>query len=283
MSIAKQINICRKFKILQPIKRSMSACGYCLKCNTMHTLPTTQHAKDQVNLLRLSLHSNIPPFTIERRGKMVGVLITKDLNGEERVLKAFAGAVNGKWGLDGWSPVVGGEGTSPNDLPKYLKIQSLQYKLHEEQNHLKIKIKKMQFEKEKTNDYALQKTLLELDELVSYRRKLAISALDEIRQHQYVTNFRGETDLLQNVFATSQEQDWKSMNSKRIAMPSGTGDCCATKLLADAARQNLHPISIAEIFIGDTSTKNEGEFYDACKERCQPVLGFMLCGIEEQK
>jgi hypothetical protein len=25
--------------------------------------------------------------------------------------------------------------------------------------------------------------------------------------------------------------------------------------------------------------KKEGELYDACKGRCQPVLGFMLCGL----
>jgi tRNA pseudouridine32 synthase/23S rRNA pseudouridine746 synthase len=62
-------------------------------------------------------------------------------------------------------------------------------------------------------------------------------------------------------------------------MPAGAGDCCAPKLLADAARQDLTPLAIAEIFVGDTTMKKEGEFYDACKDRCQPVLGFMLCGL----
>ncbi|MFZ1986822.1 MAG: hypothetical protein WAU91_20595, partial [Desulfatitalea sp.] len=61
------------------------------------------------------------------------------------------------------------------------------------------------------------------------------------------------------------------------------GDCCAPKLLNAAAKQKLAPKSLAEIFWGRTNrsgTRQQGIFYTACPEKCQPILGFMLCGIE---
>jgi hypothetical protein len=30
-----------------------------------------------------------------------------------------------------------------------------------------------------------------------------------------------------------------------------------------------------------TLVKNDGVFFDACELRCQPVLGFMMCGVQD--
>ena len=64
-------------------------------------------------------------------------------------------------------------------------------------------------------------------------------------------------------------------------IPTGTGDCCAPKLLHYAASQGLKPIAMAEFWWGDgeTGRKIQGEFYGACEERCQPLMGFMLAGL----
>jgi tRNA pseudouridine32 synthase / 23S rRNA pseudouridine746 synthase len=63
-------------------------------------------------------------------------------------------------------------------------------------------------------------------------------------------------------------------------IPTGTGDCCAPKLLHYAATHQLKPISMAEFWWGeDSRDKRQGEFYGACVERCQPLMGFMLAGI----
>jgi tRNA pseudouridine32 synthase / 23S rRNA pseudouridine746 synthase len=71
-------------------------------------------------------------------------------------------------------------------------------------------------------------------------------------------------------------------------IPTGTGDCCAPKLLHYAASQGLKPIAMAEFWWGDGSVgvealgskeKIQGEFYGACEERCQPLMGFMLAGL----
>jgi tRNA pseudouridine32 synthase / 23S rRNA pseudouridine746 synthase len=63
-------------------------------------------------------------------------------------------------------------------------------------------------------------------------------------------------------------------------IPTGTGDCCAPKLLHYAATQQLKPIAMAEFWWGEnTGDKRQGEFYGACAERCQPLMGFMLSGV----
>jgi tRNA pseudouridine32 synthase / 23S rRNA pseudouridine746 synthase len=63
-------------------------------------------------------------------------------------------------------------------------------------------------------------------------------------------------------------------------IPTGTGDCCAPKLLHYAATHQLKPIAMAEFWWGENSSdKRQGEFYGACVERCQPLMGFMLSGL----
>jgi tRNA pseudouridine32 synthase / 23S rRNA pseudouridine746 synthase len=63
-------------------------------------------------------------------------------------------------------------------------------------------------------------------------------------------------------------------------IPTGTGDCCAPKLLHYAATHQLKPIAMAEFWWGESSgDKRQGEFYGACLERCQPLMGFMLSGL----
>jgi tRNA pseudouridine32 synthase / 23S rRNA pseudouridine746 synthase len=63
-------------------------------------------------------------------------------------------------------------------------------------------------------------------------------------------------------------------------MPTGTGDCCAPKLLHYAASHQFKPIAMAEFWWGaDSGDKVRGEFYGACQERCQPLMGFMLAGL----
>jgi tRNA pseudouridine32 synthase / 23S rRNA pseudouridine746 synthase len=47
-----------------------------------------------------------------------------------------------------------------------------------------------------------------------------------------------------------------------------------------AATHQLKPIAMAEFWWGRaTADKQSGEFYGACVERCQPLMGFMLAGL----
>ena len=87
-----------------------------------------------------------------------------------------------------------------------------------------------------------------------------------------LTNFRGETTTLDEAFIGDS------------GIPTGTGDCCAPKLLHFAAQNDLRPLGISEFFWGKENISGEhhhGSFSSSCVEKCRPILGFMLCGLDE--
>ncbi|MDR2148232.1 MAG: RNA pseudouridine synthase [Tannerella sp.] len=65
--------------------------------------------------------------------------------------------------------------------------------------------------------------------------------------------------------------------------PSGAGECAAPKMLQYAFANHLKPLAMAEFWYGK-SPKNEirrhGNFYPACKNKCEPILKFMLQGVD---
>lgn len=62
--------------------------------------------------------------------------------------------------------------------------------------------------------------------------------------------------------------------------PTGTGDCCAPKLLSYAFEHGLTPLSMDEVFYGrDTPNKKNGTSYPPCDERCGYILPSIL-GLE---
>ncbi len=64
--------------------------------------------------------------------------------------------------------------------------------------------------------------------------------------------------------------------------PSGSGDCCAPKLLTACYRNGWLPVSMAEFYYGKESpsgNRKSGFFYEPCQSRCRPILAAML-GID---
>ncbi|MFZ4729986.1 MAG: RluA family pseudouridine synthase, partial [Pseudanabaena sp.] len=104
--------------------------------------------------------------------------------------------------------------------------------------------------------------------LKKQRRELSRTLQTQMHSAYVLTNFAGETRSLRELITEG-------------AMPTGMGDCCAPKLLHYAATNNLTPLAIAEFWWGNPSAdgyKIQGEFYGACVERCQPLMGFLLSG-----
>jgi tRNA pseudouridine32 synthase / 23S rRNA pseudouridine746 synthase len=65
--------------------------------------------------------------------------------------------------------------------------------------------------------------------------------------------------------------------------PTGTGECCAPKLLHHAAGLGWRPIAMAEFWWGEgKGDRQPGQFYGACETRCQPIMGFLLAGIQSR-
>ncbi len=64
--------------------------------------------------------------------------------------------------------------------------------------------------------------------------------------------------------------------------PAATGDCAAPKLLQYAFENKWKPITMAEFWYGKSpksKVRQHGNFYPACRSKCEPVLGFMLQGM----
>lgn len=72
-------------------------------------------------------------------------------------------------------------------------------------------------------------------------------------------------------------------NEKNIDVPpAGAGDCAAPKLLQYAFANNFKPLAMAEFWWGvspKTVVRKHGNFYPACKAKCEPILGHMLQGL----
>lgn len=236
------------------------------------------------------LHHDLDPSLAierlyERRGKMFGVLVCQvfDSNlsysgssnvtsGDTVILKAYAGKLGGKWNLPGWSPIIG---TCPENLPVFCRLRDDVTKLFDEIDATNTKSNAASFEEESSLKKQAGLNEEKVKHLTKKRARLATLALDEVRRHQLVTNFRG--DPLRPLTTIYTRGPTK--------VPGGTGDCAAPKLLAEAARLGLRPTGIAEIFVGATggmsTGKGDGELYDACKDRCEQIAGFMLCGLDD--
>ena len=66
--------------------------------------------------------------------------------------------------------------------------------------------------------------------------------------------------------------------SKQTVPPSGTGECCAPKLLNYANKHGLKPLAIAEFWYGDSPKgiiRHHGQFYEPCQSKCMPILWYM--------
>lgn len=107
----------------------------------------------------------------------------------------------------------------------------------------------------------------EIARLKRQRKALSRQLQEDLHESYSLTNFAGQSMPLQALAADS-------------SLPTGTGDCCAPKLLHFAAEHSLRPLAMAEFWWGsNTVDKQQGEFYGACTERCQPIMGFMLAGL----
>jgi tRNA pseudouridine32 synthase/23S rRNA pseudouridine746 synthase len=64
--------------------------------------------------------------------------------------------------------------------------------------------------------------------------------------------------------------------------PTGAGECAAPKMLQFAYSNNLKPITMAEFWWGvsdKSEVRKHGQFYPACRGKCEPILNHMLKGL----
>ncbi len=129
----------------------------------------------------------------------------------------------------------------------------------------------------------LEKTETELNffinkitELKNERKQRSTNLQQRLFDNYKFLNAKKEYKSLQIIFGKELE----------IAPPAGAGECAAPKLLHYAYKNNLKPIALGEFWWGQlpkSEIRKHKEFYPSCRNKCEPILGFMLQGLEVEK
>jgi tRNA pseudouridine32 synthase/23S rRNA pseudouridine746 synthase len=113
----------------------------------------------------------------------------------------------------------------------------------------------------------LERRLAALERL---RRIVSREAMRRIWDTYVLTSFDGvERASLRSLFPAGDP-------------PSGAADCAAPRLLDAARREGWRPLALAEFWWGAPPPgggRVEGAWYPACREKCGPVLPFLLRGL----
>jgi len=244
--------------------KSPALSGYCQGCASIHQLPSDSarieaerlagqlEAAQSVDLSTAPLERDkkyaTAPLFGEQRGKMFGVLHCLDRRAEPIYLYAFSGQFNGQWLAPGWVPPL-------FDMDEFHQLNDPEEK----------KIKELGAMMSSTADSEV------IGNIRTKRRELSRNLMRRIHGLYRLHNFRGEQRSLTQVV--------RSVGN----LPTGIGDCCAPKLINFAARNGYVPISLSEFFFGrenSSGTRQHKQVCQPCEEKCQPLLGFLLCGLD---
>ena len=237
--------------------------GYCARCETFHQIPQGNSYQYGLNLLQRIEEEGYIDFVTcpecrdpdlkteylfgEARGKMFGVLECMTSEGTLTFLHGFSGQYNGRWLVNGWvDPLFDVDVWHTTSVEVEKEIKRLTGQIN-----------------------TGCADTIQITKIKETRKKLSQKLMKDIHSLYRLTNFRGETKEFSQLFPNN--------------LPTGIGDCCAPKLLCHAAKNNLLPVSMAEFFVGKenrSGSKIHGQFYQACEEKCQPLLGFLLCGLD---
>lgn len=239
--------------------------GWCRRCGRVHLLPSDQAWVECARLMaQLAQSGRIDlevaasdadpgcatgPLFAPGGGKMFGVLCCRDRRGRRVVLRAFSGQYGGRWQVPGWVGPV-------QDAALFDALAGA----------ADPEIKRLGAVIARTPAGSASRS-----DLVRRRRALSRELMHRLHDLYQLVNVRGERLPLVQAFLGPGRP------------PSGTGDCCGPKLLHHAATNGLVPESLAEFFWGAggaSAARMHGVGYPGCAAKCQPILGFLLCGAE---
>ncbi|MEG4327744.1 RluA family pseudouridine synthase, partial [Microcoleus sp. herbarium5] len=304
--------------------------GRCPQSGELLRLPRTRMSEDLARGLMQYLAAD---YSYDREGKMYGILLVEMPSGEQGILKAFSGLLNGCSMVEGWVPPIPGrdrvafeeartltqleemkqELIALNELPQRQEYEALFGKfevqlqvLSDRHRNCKLqrdekrqllcqtlaaetleialeqlnqesrleKIERRQLKRQRDETLQPLKQLIEAADrrmraLKQRRKELSRELQTQMHAAYTLVNFLGKSRSISSLMPTN-------------SIPTGTGDCCAPKLLHYAAVNNLKPLAMAEFWWGPPSgDKIQGEFYGACGDRCQPLMGFLLSGLAQ--
>lgn len=111
-----------------------------------------------------------------------------------------------------------------------------------------------------------------IDSLKDERKERSAALQKWLFEQFVVLNAKGESKSLLQIF-----NDFSG-----TLPPAGAGECAAPKLLQFAYVNDMQPICMAEFWVGASplgEVRRDGCFYGSCKGKCEPILDFMLRGL----
>ena len=272
------------------------------------------------------------------KGKMFGVLVVRDKEGDVGYLVAFSGLFMGSNDVDGFVPPVfdlqNPDGYFKREEAEISAINAKIKELEASAEYIAAKdaleavkcaadealdgmragfaankarraqlraggaltaddeatlIKASQFEKAelKRTQRAWQAKVLEKEYLLKIftdkkacyvaERRRRSAALQQWLFRQFVMlDGRGEERTLLDIFK----------EHRGCIPPAGAGECAGPKLMQYAYANSLHPLVLAEFWVGESpvgEVRRDGCFYGACKSKCEPILTYMLQGLDVEE
>ncbi len=113
----------------------------------------------------------------------------------------------------------------------------------------------------------------EIENLKVRRQSRSLELQKKIFDSYKILNFDLKSSTLTEIFE----------RVRHTLPPAGTGECAAPKLLNYALSNNLRPIAMGEFWWGQSpvgEVRRHAEFYTACKSKCEPILNYVLEGVE---
>ncbi len=265
------------------------------------------------------LQPELGGYGLERDGKMFGVLVARARDGRVGWLKAYSGMLGGRWQVEGFAPplfdasrleafwprgeveLAALESEHRDALAAVARAEALRVKqsgevealqaVHRERRRERAEKRKAggasaALDQESRGDTAERRRLDQrhaeearsgdspvpeprawLADVEARRASKSNALLQQMHALYVVRSFRGEQRTLRSLFEPHEP-------------PGGAGDCAAPRLFAEAQRQNLEPIALAEFWWGASRDRRAGNYYPACRGKCGAVLPFMLEGLE---
>lgn len=189
-------------------------------------------------------------------GKMFGVLVVKNAEGEIGYIAAFSGKLaNSNQHIKFVPPVFDG-----------LSTQSFVNEGMKTLSQINLEIKELEHS-------ILTGDLEQIKLLKSKRRNHSNTLQQKIFDQYSFLNQSGKRKSLSQLFEKAKYKN----------PPSGAGECAGPKLLQYAFQNQMMPIALTEFWWGLSPKSTQwkhGHFYACCKEKCEPILAHMLEGLK---
>ena len=225
-----------------------------------------------------------------QKGKMFGVLAVQNTIGEIGFLAAFSGNLAGSNRHDYFVPPVydllNPDGYFKEEEARIsalnhvienasatIQTNSLPPVIQSEAKNLNTSTSAFQTLHPVQVDKLENQSVNTIESLKEERKQRSIALQQWIFRQFRLLNAQGEEKDIYQIFEETAHRN----------PPAGTGECAAPKLLQHAYSNGLKPIAMAEFWWGETpkgEIRRHGYYYPACRHKCEPILNFMLQGLD---